>query len=154
MVIKLDKRDKKLLSLLQENGRESLTKLANALELSIDSTHKRIKKLRASGVISKFGIFIDPKILGYDLIANVQIKLHNIGEKELNKFINYLKNYHNVIELISTLGEYDLTCVLIAENTENLEMISREIRQRFRDLIADWKSVINLKVHKFEEYHF
>ena len=153
-VVKLDKRDKQLLMLLQKNGRESLTKLARALNLSIDSTHKRLKKLHASGAISKFGIFIDPKVLGYDLVVNVQIKLHNISEIELDKFISYLKNHENVIELISTLGDYDLTCVIIAENTEQLEEISRKIRQDFKDLIADWKSVINLKVHKFEEYSF
>lgn len=153
MIIKLDKKDKKLLNLLQENSRENLTKLSNSLELSIDSTHKRLKKLHASGIISKFGIFINPKVLGYDLVANVQIKLKNISEQELNKFIAYLKNQSSVIELISTLGDYDITCVFIAENTEKLEEIFRQTRQKFRDIISDWKSVINLKVHKFEEYN-
>jgi Lrp/AsnC family leucine-responsive transcriptional regulator len=148
----MDKKDKKLLTLLQENSRESLTVLSKKLSLSIDATHKRLKKLHASGIILKFGIFIDPKALGFDLVANIQIKLHNISEEELEKFINYLKNCNNVIELISTLGNYDLTCVIIAKNTEELEKISREIRQKFRSIIADWKSVINLKVHKFEEY--
>src|SRR3989344_4715530 len=136
--MELDKRDKKLLMILQENGRASLTELAKALNLSKDSTHKRLKKLKASGVISRFGIFIDPKVLGYDLVANVSMKLHNISEKELNEFIDYLKSHQNVIELISTLGEYDLTCVIISENTASLEEISRNIRQKFRDLIADW----------------
>ena len=152
--MELDKRNKKLLMLLQENGRASLTELAKTLNLSIDSTHKRLKKLKANGVIANFGIFIDPKVLGYDLVANASIKLHNISEKELNEFIDYLKSHQNVIELISTLGEYDLTCVMIAENTAVLEETSRHIRQKFRDLIADWRSVINLKVHKFEEYTF
>lgn len=148
----LDKRDKMLLELLQKNGRESLTNLAKALNLSIDSTHKRIKKLQAGGIIHRFGVFIDPKALGYDLVANVQIKLHNITEEELNKFVSFLMSHKNVIELITTLGEYDITCVIIAKNTEELEIISRYIRQKFKTLIADWRSVINLKVHKFEEY--
>ena len=149
--MQLDQKDKKLLNLLQENSRESLTELAKALGLSIDSTHKRLKKLISSGIVH-CGAFIDPKKIGFELVTNIQIKLKNIGEEELNKFISYLKNHPNVIELISILGDYDLTCVLIARNTEELEETSKIIRQKFRDLIAEWRTVINLKVHKFEEY--
>ncbi len=150
--MELDKKDKLLLELLQKNARESLTNLAKAVNLSIDSTNKRIKKLKDLGIISKFGVFINPKALGYDLVANVQIKLHNINEEILNKFIAFLKSHNNVVELITILGDYDITCVIIAKNTEEFEYISRDIRQKFKDLIADWKSVINLKVYKFEEY--
>ncbi len=149
----LDAKNKKLLGLLQENSRESLTVIAKALNLSIDSTHKRLKKLLNSGIIS-LGIYPDPKKLGYELIANIQIKLNNISEEEMNKFISFLKAHPRVIELISILGDYDLTCVLIAKNTEDLEEISRSIRQKFKTIINDWHTVINLKVHKFEEYNF
>ena len=148
----LDKKDMLLLEVLQKNGRESLTNIARTLNLSIDSTHKRLKKLHKLGVISRFGIFINPKALGYELVANVQIKLNNVSEEELEKFISFLKSHNNVIELISTLGDYDITCVIIAKNTEELEFTFRYIRQKFRNLISDWSSVINLKVHKFEEY--
>lgn len=149
----LDDKDKLLLELLQKNGRESLTVLSKALGLSIDSTHKRIKKLTEKGIIDHFGIFINPKKLGYDIVVNVQIKLHNISEKELGDFITYLRLHKNVIDLITILGEYDITCVFIAQSTEEFEAISRSIRQKFKSLIADWRSVINLKVHKFEEYN-
>ncbi len=150
----LDNKDKLLLEILQRNGRESLTNIAKAVKLSIDSTHKRIKKLHENGIIAKFGIFINPKALGYDLVANIQVKLQNITEEELNKFISFLTHHKNVIELISILGEYDLTIVIIAKNTEEYELISRNIRQQYKNLIADWKSVVNLKVYKFEEYLF
>jgi Lrp/AsnC family transcriptional regulator, leucine-responsive regulatory protein len=150
----MDDRDKQLLTALQENSREQLKILSKKINLSIDATKKRIEKLKGKGIIGKFGIFIDPKALGYDLVANVQIKLHNISEEELNKFTSFLKQHKHVIELITTLGDYDITCVLIAKNTEELEITSRTIRQRFKNIIADWKSVINLKVYKFEEYIF
>lgn len=72
----------------------------------------------------------------------------------MTKFISYLKTHPRVIELISILGDYDLTCVLIAKNTEDLEEVSRSIRQKFRTIVNDWHTVINLKVHKFEEFNF
>lgn len=148
---KLDKRDRQLIGLLQTNGRAQLTDLAKALGLSIDSTHKRLKKLIANKVIF-IRALVDPAALGYGLIANVQIKLNNISEEELTKFIAYLKSHPNVIELFSILGDYDITCVFIARTTEELETIYREVRYKFKTMIADWHSVINLKMHKFEEY--
>lgn len=150
----LDEKDKLLLELLQKNGRESLTIIARKLNLSIDSTHKRIKKLQNAGIIDNFGVFINPRPLGYDLIANVQIKLTNISEEQLNKFISFLKNHKNVITLVSIIGDYDITCVIIAKDANELEQISRYIRQKYSALIADWRSVINLKIHKLEEYSF
>ena len=150
--MKLDSKDKRLLHILQQNGRESLTNLAKAINLSIDSTHKRLKKLQERGIITRFGIFIDPKALGYEFVADVRVKLQNISEEEFTILLNYLKAHPNVIELITTLGDFDVTCALIARNTQELESISREIRQRFRNLIDDWKSVISLQVYKFEEY--
>ncbi len=147
----MDNKDKKLLNILQDNGRESLTNLAKALNLSIDSTHKRMKKLVNNG-IAHHRTLVDPKKIGYDLVANVQIKLHNIGELELKKFISHLKSHPRIVELISIIGDYDLTCVIIAKNSEDLEEVSRKIRHEFKELIADWKVVINLKVYKFEEY--
>lgn len=150
----MDAKDKKLLELLQKNGRESLTNLSKAVKLSIDATNKRIKKLHEAGIIHRFGIFINPKAMGYDLVATVQIKLNNISEEELNRLISYLKAHKNVIELITLLGEYDVACVLIAKNTEEMDSLFREIRQKFKSLIAGWRSEINLKVHKFEEYSF
>lgn len=150
----MDKKDEKLLELLQINSREQLKTLSQKIGLSIDSTKKRIEKLKREGIITQFSIFIDPQALGYELIVNVQIKLHNFNQDDLNRMIAYLKTHSQVIELISISGDYDLTCVIIAKNTKDLDDTSREIRERFKQFIADWKSVINLKIHKFEEYSF
>jgi DNA-binding Lrp family transcriptional regulator len=148
----MDSKDKKLLTLLQENSREQLKILGRKIGLSIDSTKKRIEKLKKAGILARFSVFIDPKAAGYDLISNVSIKLNNVGEEDLKKFIQHLKKHPNVTTLITTLGEYDMTCVVIAENTEKLEFVFRNIRHKFKNIISDWRSVINLKVHKFEWY--
>src|SRR3989344_339397 len=149
--MKLDDRNRKLMSLIQNNSRMSLTELAKKLSLSIDATKKRMDFLVENQFVSLRAL-IEPKAIGYDLIANVQIKLNNISEEEHKNIINYLKAHKNVIELISILGDYDLTCVIIAKNTQELEIISREIRNKFKNIISDWRSVINLEIHKFEEY--
>lgn len=146
-----DDKDKKILMVLQENGREQLKTISKKVNLSIDSVHKRIKEMIKKGVFVPT-ILINPRVIGYPLIADIKIKLKNIEEKERNKFIEYLKNHKRVIELLSVMGDYDFTCVLIAKDSNELEQLSTEIRQKFKELILEWKGILVLKTYKFEEY--
>lgn len=150
-MIKLDEKDRKILDLLQEDGRMQLTVLSRKVGLSIDSTHKRVKKMKSAGVFEAT-ILVDPRVVGYPLTCDVKIKLKNVSEKEYEKFIDYLVAHKNVTSCFSVSGEYDLTIPIVAKDYEDLERISMEIRQRFRDIIADWRSAVNLKVYKFEKY--
>jgi DNA-binding Lrp family transcriptional regulator len=150
----LDHKDQKLLMLLQENSREQLKILANKIGLSIDSTKKRIQKLKEKGIIDRFSIFINPKAIHHDIVVDIKIKLHNITEEGKKLFINYLIAHPNCIELISVSGDFDFTCVLITKNTKELNNISYSIRQKFKDIISDWVTSFNLEVHKFEHYNF
>lgn len=147
----LDDKDRKILMILQANGREQLKAIAGKVGLSIDSVHKRIKEMQRKEIF-KSGIFIEPRNIGFPLIVDVKIKLTNISEKEKKKFIDYLVDHKRVIDLLSIMGDHDLTCVLIAKDTNELEEVSTEIRQKYSDIIADWKAFLILKAHKFEEY--
>ena len=147
----LDEKDKKILMVLQENGREQLTVIARKVNLSIDSTHKRIKEMQKKGIFVA-GIFVEPRAIGFPLVADIKIKLKNITEEEKEGLINYLIKHKRVIDLLSLMGDYDLTCVLIAKDTNELDKISTEIRQKFSNLIADWRGMLILKTYKFEEY--
>ncbi len=137
--------------ILQENGREQLNKIAKKVGLSIDSTHKRMKVMMEKGIFVP-SIFIEPKAIGFPLIADVKIKVRNISQKALEEFVDHLKKHPRCIELLSLMGDYDFTCVLIAKDGDELEKISTGIRQKFRDLIDEWRSNLVLKSHKFEEY--
>ena len=147
----IDEKDKEIMMLLQKDGRMSLTEIAKKVRLSIDSVHNRMKAMQAKNVYYP-GIFVEPRAIGYPLLADVKIKLKNMSEESRDKLIKYLIGHHNVIDLLGIMGDYDLTCVLIAKDGEELEKISTEIRQKFRDLIGEWKSVLILKTYKFEQY--
>ena len=147
----IDDKDREIIMLLQKDGRMSLTEIAKKVRLSIDSVHKRMKEMQKKGVYSS-GIFVDPRVIGFPLLADVKIKLKNISEDSRNKLIKYLTEHKSVIDLLAVMGDYDLTCVLIAKDSDELEKISTEIRQRFKDLIDEWKSILILKTYKFEQY--
>ena len=148
----LDKKDKEILNILQEDNRTLLKTIARQVGLSIDSTHKRIKKMLDNKVFFP-SIMIDPDMIGYSLSVDVKIKLKDAGEKETKEFVNYLLQHERVVELLSIIGDWDFTCVLIARDGDDFNNVANEIRFKFNKIIADWKSVVVLKVHKFEKYN-
>lgn len=147
----LDEKDKQILMLLQDNCRESLTNIAKKVSLSIDSVNKRIKHMISINIF-KPAALINPRNLGFDIIADIKIKLKNVTDEEKRKFIAYLKQHNRCTELLEVMGDFDFTCVLIAKDSNELTKISTEIRQKFSNLIADWKGIFVMKTHKFEEY--
>jgi len=147
----IDDKDVKILMLLQDDGRMQLKAIAKKVSLSIDSVHKRIKEMIRKGVFQP-GIFINPQVIGFPLIADIKIKLGNVTKGERDAFIEYLKDFKRCIELHAILGDHDFTCVLIAKDGNELEQLSTKIRQKFKEIIMDWKSFLILKNYKFEEY--
>lgn len=148
----LDEKDKKILMALQEDGRAQLKEISKKVNLSIDSVHKRMKEMMRKEIFAPT-ILIDPRSIGYPLIADIKIKLKNINEEERKKFIKFLQNHDRCSELLSIMGDYDFTCVLIAKDSNELEELSTQIRQKFKELILEWKGILVLKTYKFERYN-
>lgn len=148
----LDDKDKKILMLLQEDGRMQFKAISKKVSLSIDSVHRRIDEMMRKKVFTP-GIFIDPRVIGFPLLADIKIKLKNVDEDEREKFIKYLQEHKRCIELLALMGDYDFTCVLIAKDSNELEKLSTQIRQKFKELILEWKGLLVLKTYKFEKYN-
>ncbi|MBT3304638.1 Lrp/AsnC family transcriptional regulator [Candidatus Woesearchaeota archaeon] len=147
----IDEIDKKILMILQDDGREQLTSISKKVGLSIDSVHKRIKEMMRKDIVG-ITTSIDPRKIGYDLIADNKIRLKNVSAEERTQFIRYLQQHNRVIDIFALMGDYDLTCVLIAKDSNELEKLITEIRQKFRDLIDEWKSLLVLKTYKIDRY--
>ena len=141
------------MDILQYDGRISLTDLSKKINLSIDSTHKRLKKLIKQEIIFPT-ILIDPRKVGYPLIVDVKIKLKDIDEEKYKKLTTHLTKHPNVLSLFAVSGDYDLTAPIMAKDYNHLNKISLEIRGKFKDIIADWKSGFNTTVFKYEKLDF
>ena len=134
----VDEKDKKILLELQKDGRTSLTKMAKQLNISVDSVKNRMEALRQKNIYHP-SIFINPRALGFSIIADIKIKLGNITTEERNRFIKHLSSNPHCTELLSVLGDYDFTCVIIAKNTDELDKIQNKIREEFKKGIKQIK---------------
>lgn len=71
----MDSIDRKIIALLAEDARRSLTDIGDQIGLSASATNERIRRLVASGAIRRFTLDADPDALGVPVLAFVCVAL-------------------------------------------------------------------------------
>ncbi|MBI2658430.1 Lrp/AsnC family transcriptional regulator [Candidatus Woesearchaeota archaeon] len=150
-MIKLDEKDCIILNMLQADCRKSLTGIAKKVKLSVDSTKKRIIKMKENNIFFP-KIQLRPRNFGFNNIVDIKIKAHNYSDSDIREFIDYLKGHPNVAEVMSVSGEWDFSIVVIARDGMDLGNITRAIRNKFSKIINDWSESLTTCVYKFEDY--
>ena len=103
----LDLTDRKLIALLQEDGRLTNAELAERVGLSQSACHRRVKRLEDTGVISGYTAFIDRKRVGLNVMAYVFIKLESHAEDLLDAFTRGVEEIDEVVACYSISGDGD-----------------------------------------------
>ncbi|MFC0599419.1 Lrp/AsnC family transcriptional regulator [Streptomyces palmae] len=68
--------DRRLLALVQEEGRITLSELGRRVNLSPAAVSDRLRRLETSGIITGYGAQVSPARLGYALQAFVRVDPH------------------------------------------------------------------------------
>ena len=82
----IDRTDRRILGLLQADGRVATVELAERIGLSPTSTGERLKRLHREGYISGFRAQLDPHRLGLELLVFVEVSLDKTTPDVFEKF--------------------------------------------------------------------
>ena len=93
----------KLLRILRENSRISYLEIARILGVSETAVRKRVKRLLEEGVIRRFTIEIDPKKVGYQVVAMIGL---DTKPEALISVLEMLRELENVQSLYSSSGDH------------------------------------------------
>ena len=94
----LDAIDRKILALLQSDGRITMAELADKVGLSVSPCHRRVKLLEERGVITRYIASVDQKSLGLHVSVFISIKLARQKEEDLNRFERAISKWDEVLE--------------------------------------------------------
>jgi Lrp/AsnC family transcriptional regulator, leucine-responsive regulatory protein len=72
-VFDVDSTDRRIIELLQENGRLSYAELARQIGLSGPAVHERVGKLEAARVIRSYRVEVDPEAVGLGVTAFIRL---------------------------------------------------------------------------------
>ena len=115
---KIDKLDKKILSILSKNARIPFKDVAAECGVSRAAIHQRVQRLIAGGVITGSGFDVNPKSIGYNTCTYVGMNLErgNMYKDVVEK----LQDIPEIVECHFTTGPYTMLLKVYARDNEQL----------------------------------
>jgi len=103
--MQLDKTDLKILAELSRDGRISNQDLAAQVALSPSSCLRRVRLLEEDGIVSGYRCEIDPKRLGLEVEALVQVSMRQDVDQWHEKFVESVLSWPEVIAATIVTGQ-------------------------------------------------
>ncbi len=104
---RMDAIDRKILSLLQEDGRLSVTDLASRVGLTISPCHRRLRELEQRGVIRGYRAVLNPDAIGLLFQALVFVTMRQEDRETLVKFEERVAEISEVVQAQRLFGDPD-----------------------------------------------
>ncbi|MBC7112196.1 MAG: Lrp/AsnC family transcriptional regulator [Methanothermobacter sp.] len=117
-LVKIDDIDRRIIDLLNEDGRMSYRNISRILDVSVGTVHNRVEKLVKKGVIKKFVPIIDHSKLGYKLTAIIGVKVKGGVLRNWETRTAYHKN---VLAVYDVTGEFDAILIGKFRDTGELD---------------------------------
>lgn len=115
---RIDRMDQKILSILQIDGRKSVTDLASDVGLSLSACHRRVRELEATGVISGYRAMVAADKVGLAFEALVFVSMSHTGGDTISAFERAVTEVAEVSSAQRLFGDPDY---LLHIRTESLE---------------------------------
>lgn len=123
----MDRIDKKILTLLQDNGRLSNQELADEVALSPSPCLRRVKALEDEGVIRKYVALLDPELLSLQLTVMVSVGLNKHSPECMRQFELTIKKIPEVIQCYLITGQSaDYLLKVIVSNMQHYQKVLLE----------------------------
>jgi Lrp/AsnC family transcriptional regulator for asnA, asnC and gidA len=116
---KLDRIDRRLIQLLQKDGRMPNNAIAQALGISEFTVRRRMKRLLDNKII-KIVAVADPFNLGFEIAGNLKIK---IDLKKTEKVLAQLKKIDALIWVALTTGGTDIDVDFVARSLKEFQVL-------------------------------
>ncbi|UTH74169.1 winged helix-turn-helix transcriptional regulator [Chromobacterium sp. IIBBL 290-4] len=103
----LDKMDRKILRILQKNGRIAMTELAEKVGLSTTPCTERVRRMERDGIIEGYYARLNPHAVGGALLVFVEIKLEAKSGNIFDAFRREIMSIPEILECHLVSGDFD-----------------------------------------------
>ena len=103
--IHLDRIDRRILALMQANGRISNLELADGIGLSPTPCSRRVKRLEESGLIERHVTILNGALLGLNITAMISITMDRHTPDRFEHFERSVSQFPEVVECSIVTGQ-------------------------------------------------
>lgn len=122
----MDAIDYEILRCLKKNARIKASAISEKINLSVSTVIDRIHKLERSGVLEQYTIVLNPKEMGNDLTALMEVSLEH--PRHFEAFTQMVQENSNIVSCYYLTGEFDFLLKIITDSSDSLELIHRKIK--------------------------
>lgn len=123
----MDATDRRILSLLMEDGRRTYDDIAGRVKLTAPSVKRRVDRLRASGALQGYTALVDHSALGWNTEALVEL-FYRPGTT-LAEVAKTLREHPEVAEAWSVTGEADAIARVRTSDNADLERLIVDLQR-------------------------
>ncbi|SLM30935.1 Leucine-responsive regulatory protein [Desulfamplus magnetovallimortis] len=140
----IDDFDYALLNLLQKDGRATNVKIANSLNLSETPCWRRLKRLEEHGIIKGYHANLNRYLLGFDILAFVQVFSERHTDDSLYQFEQAVKEIPEILSCHNITGDADYLLQIVTKNLDTYEKLLRKVIRRLPG-VTSIKTSISLR---------
>ncbi|AUH34697.1 Lrp/AsnC family transcriptional regulator [Paracoccus tegillarcae] len=126
----MDGIDRKILNLMQRDSARTNAQLADEVGLSPSSCLRRVRRLRASGVIDRIVAILNPAKAGRGLKSIITVELIQHGEQQQRRFLQLALREEAVAQAYAVTGQSDVVLIMRLRDMEEFDALCERL---FRD---------------------
>ncbi|HCY99241.1 MAG: AsnC family transcriptional regulator [Rhodobacterales bacterium RIFCSPHIGHO2_02_FULL_62_130] len=126
MTSDLDATDRRILGVLQKDGRITNADLSERVNLSPSACHRRVQRLEEDGFIASYVALLDTRKMGRPTTVFVEITLQSQAEDLLDAFEREVARVPDILECHLMAGTADYLIKIMAQDTEDFARIHRQ----------------------------
>ncbi len=115
----MDAIDKKLVLLLQQNGKLTMKELSGELGLSITPIYERLRRLERDGLITGYHASVNPKKAGFGFEVFASVTLESHKAEYLREFEIEIAKFPEVMECYHLAGTFDFLLKLLVKDMDD-----------------------------------
>ena len=122
----MDELDRRIVGALARDGRLSVADLAAEVSLSASATSDRLRRLRATGVITGFTVVLDPEAIDRPIDAVIEIKLD--AERGFDSLDEEIAELDDVIDAMHLTGSFDYLLRVRTRSISGIEELIKYLK--------------------------
>jgi DNA-binding Lrp family transcriptional regulator len=121
---KIDSINKKILSILQNDGSITNADLARKVGLAPASTLERVRKLENSGVISSYVALVNREKVGKPVMAIMEVTMSDHSAASIKTFQDAVQEIPEILECYHVAGEKDFILKIVVADIPGYERLA------------------------------
>ncbi len=122
--------DRKILKVLQKNGRITNAGLAEQVNMSASPCWRRVRQLEDEGVIAGYRAQLNPRQLGLGVMVYVTIQIDNHSDDDARRFEDEIGKLSEVISCHSVSGGADFMLIVVCKDLDSYAEFSMNTLRR------------------------